>query len=777
MNLSLTKLQSPGTSKSIIFAFFSCAITFFILALQIDTIQAHANLLRSQPGSNESVDVAPNRIIIWFTEPVEPNFSTISVFNHRGDSVDLGKTVVDNNDPTILSVEVIPLNTGTYTVAWRNLSTIDGHIVRGSYVFAVGETVRTETTSPIMKEQPLFKSPFEPIFKWIVLLASLSLVGGILFQVVVSKPILWRRDSNQIERQIAMQAELKSFHIIWLSGALLLTASIGQLILQVMSIMDIPIQDMSLQVTLKVCLETHWGQMLIIRTGLLSLTLLSLVYVHRYLSLNRMSPGEISSVSYIVWAAVLILGCIMLSTFSMTSHGAATLSVRNGALVSDYIHLLAAAFWIGSLFHLVCILPLIFKTVSITQRRNLLARLIPRFSFIAISSFFVLIITGLYVGWSQIVVPMGIYTPYGWTLIAKIGVVLTIAIIGAINLFTIKPRLQSNDSSGNWLRRLILIEVGLALVILCLVGILTSLQPGRQVASQQAQEAQKQISRQDTSEGLDIAFRIEPGRVGVNNIYISLTDQRKNLPENITDLELTLSYVDKDIGSITETMQKVDTGEYILKNQLISLIGTWQIETVVRQSDNFDARTAIRFQVNAPLGNFEDFTPSRELGRLLWGIELILIGFLFILTGIPLGGWWKPQGALIMGSGLTAFILGIFLAVSTDFFSSEPSTILINPFPPTNESLTIGRQIYKLRCQSCHGIEGLGDGPASYNLNPRPADLSVHVPLHPEATLFDFVKHGIPGTAMLPLEDELTDDEIWHTINHVKTLEVTGNEP
>ena len=777
MNLSLTKLQSPGTSKSIIFAFFSCAITFFILALQIDTIQAHANLLRSQPGSNESVDVAPNRIIIWFTEPVEPNFSTISVFNHRGDSVDLGKTVVDNNDPTILSVEVIPLNTGTYTVAWRNLSTIDGHIVRGSYVFGVGETVRTETTSPIMKEQPLFKSPFEPIFKWIVLLASLSLVGGILFQVVVSKPILWRRDSNQIERQIAMQAELKSFHIIWLSGALLLTASIGQLILQVMSIMDIPIQDMSLQVTLKVCLETHWGQMLIIRTGLLSLTLLSLVYVHRYLSLNRMSPGETSSVSYIVWAAVLILGCIMLSTFSMTSHGAATLSVRNGALVSDYIHLLAAAFWIGSLFHLVCILPLIFKTVSITQRRNLLARLIPRFSFIAISSFFVLIITGLYVGWSQIVVPMGIYTPYGWTLIAKIGVVLTIAIIGAINLFTIKPRLQSNDSSGNWLRRLILIEVGLALVILCLVGILTSLQPGRQVASQQAQEAQKQISRQDTSEGLDIAFRIEPGRVGVNDIYISLTDQRKNLPENITDLELTLSYVDKDIGSITETMQKVDTGEYILKNQLISLIGTWQIETVVRQSDNFDARTAIRFQVNAPLGNFEDFTPSRELGRLLWGIELILIGFLFILTGIPLGGWWKPQGALIMGSGLTAFILGIFLAVSTDFFSSEPSTILINPFPPTNESLTIGRQIYKLRCQSCHGIEGLGDGPASYNLNPRPADLSVHVPLHPEATLFDFVKHGIPGTAMLPLEDELTDDEIWHTINHVKTLGVTGNRP
>ena len=355
MNVYLTKLRPTATSKRIIFAFFSCALTFFILALQIEPVQAHANLLRSQPSSNESLDVTPNRIIIWFTEPIEANFSTINVFNHRGESVDLGNSVVDNNDPTILSVEVNPLDTGTYTVAWRNLSTIDGHIVRGSYVFAVGETVRTEYKSPIIQAQPLFKSPLEPILKWLALFGSLSLVGGILFQVVVSKPILWRRDGNQIERQLAIQSELRSFHIMLLSGAVLLIASTGQLLLQVMSIMDIPIQDMSLQVTLKICMGTHWGQMLIIRTGLLSLTLLFLVYVHRYLSLKRMSPGEIAPVSYIAWASALLLGCIMLGTFSLTSHGAATLSVRNAALLSDYLHLLAAAFWIGSLFHIVCI--------------------------------------------------------------------------------------------------------------------------------------------------------------------------------------------------------------------------------------------------------------------------------------------------------------------------------------------------------------------------------------------------------------------------------------
>ena len=57
MNLWLTKLQPVTVSRTTVFVFLSCAITFFFLAIQIETAQAHANLLRSQPRSNESVDV------------------------------------------------------------------------------------------------------------------------------------------------------------------------------------------------------------------------------------------------------------------------------------------------------------------------------------------------------------------------------------------------------------------------------------------------------------------------------------------------------------------------------------------------------------------------------------------------------------------------------------------------------------------------------------------------------------------------------------------------
>jgi mono/diheme cytochrome c family protein len=56
-------------------------------------------------------------------------------------------------------------------------------------------------------------------------------------------------------------------------------------------------------------------------------------------------------------------------------------------------------------------------------------------------------------------------------------------------------------------------------------------------------------------------------------------------------------------------------------------------------------------------------------------------------------------------------------------------------------------------------------------LEPPPADLVVHVPLHPDAALFNFIENGIPGTAMAPLGSQLTDEEIWHVINYIRSFE------
>jgi len=64
-----------------------------------------------------------------------------------------------------------------------------------------------------------------------------------------------------------------------------------------------------------------------------------------------------------------------------------------------------------------------------------------------------------------------------------------------------------------------------------------------------------------------------------------------------------------------------------------------------------------------------------------------------------------------------------------------------------------------------------GDGPQAAGLDPPPADLVTHVPLHPDGVLFSYIQNGIPGTAMPSLGDKLTNEEIWHIVNYIRTFE------
>ncbi|WBL36151.1 cytochrome c [Tepidiforma flava] len=61
--------------------------------------------------------------------------------------------------------------------------------------------------------------------------------------------------------------------------------------------------------------------------------------------------------------------------------------------------------------------------------------------------------------------------------------------------------------------------------------------------------------------------------------------------------------------------------------------------------------------------------------------------------------------------------------------------------------------------------------PPGLDLNPYPLDLTVHVPQHPDGQLFRFIADGIPGTAMPAWKEQgLTDEEIWHLVNYLRTL-------
>ncbi|HXC89394.1 MAG TPA: copper resistance CopC family protein [Stellaceae bacterium] len=107
------------------------------LALTAHGALAHAFLDHASPAVGSSVPSPPAAVKMWFTQQLEPAFTTATVTDQSGNSVDSAVARVDPQDPTELQVPLKPLPPGTYTVAWHALS-VDTHTTQGHFTFAVG---------------------------------------------------------------------------------------------------------------------------------------------------------------------------------------------------------------------------------------------------------------------------------------------------------------------------------------------------------------------------------------------------------------------------------------------------------------------------------------------------------------------------------------------------------------------------------------------------------------------------------------------------------------
>ena len=96
----------------------------------------HAFLERAEPRVGSTVRTAPSQVRVWFTENLEPAFSTLEVWNQDGKRVDAGTAEVSPASPTMLHVSLKTLGPGTYRVKWRVLS-VDTHVTEGNFTFRV----------------------------------------------------------------------------------------------------------------------------------------------------------------------------------------------------------------------------------------------------------------------------------------------------------------------------------------------------------------------------------------------------------------------------------------------------------------------------------------------------------------------------------------------------------------------------------------------------------------------------------------------------------------
>jgi copper resistance protein C len=106
-----------------------------VLMLASSAAQAHAFLDHAEPRVGNKVANPPREVTLWFTQKLEPAFSSVTVTNAAGERVDSGKARVSGNQ---MSVSLRPGGAGTYRVNWQVLS-VDTHTTNGNFTFQVGQ--------------------------------------------------------------------------------------------------------------------------------------------------------------------------------------------------------------------------------------------------------------------------------------------------------------------------------------------------------------------------------------------------------------------------------------------------------------------------------------------------------------------------------------------------------------------------------------------------------------------------------------------------------------
>jgi copper resistance protein C len=108
-------------------------LAFTALLLTSAAANAHAYLSRANPPVGGTVHAAPRAVTLWFSQKLEPSFSSAQVTDSAGARVDQGARVSGMQ----IHVSVRALPPGSYRVHWKVLS-VDTHTTEGSFSFRVG---------------------------------------------------------------------------------------------------------------------------------------------------------------------------------------------------------------------------------------------------------------------------------------------------------------------------------------------------------------------------------------------------------------------------------------------------------------------------------------------------------------------------------------------------------------------------------------------------------------------------------------------------------------
>lgn len=123
---------------------------------------------------------------------------------------------------------------------------------------------------------------------------------------------------------------------------------------------------------------------------------------------------------------------------------------------------------------------------------------------------------------------------------------------------------------------------------------------------------------------------------------------------------------------------------------------------------------------------------------------------------------------LIVCSGFLVLLTTATLSNSHDWMAPTESANLENPILKSDQSMTIGKNVYSLNCAYCHGENLEGLDAEKVGLKTSPPNLKKRIKMHSNGDFNWKIRNGRGD--MPAFQDELSDDEIWNVINYIRQI-------
>ena len=469
--------------------------------------------------------------------------------------------------------------------------------------------------------------------------------------------------------------------------------------------------------------------------------------------------------------AAIALGGVYLLLIALTSHNAATpTDIRWFAIATDLIHIISATIWVGGIAYLLVASIHAIRSGD-QQSRNALVQIAARFAPVAIFASIILVASGIASSLVQVTAPEALMTPYGGVLIFKVLLLVALIVSADKNNRVVSKASRLTTSEIRPLTRGVTVELAIAFTILLATAGLASLEPARQYAERTGIGVVDYISRTESIDGANIRVKLDPGTTGVNILSVNITDDDNNPFAHADEIRARLKYFAEDFGEDFMPLDNIGPGEWQLDEITVGVAGPYQLDVAVVRSDSFDSFVSTRFIASSPIIPSDYYRPSPKTVMAAIGLLIGVIGVGYVVATSFILRSFRPIRSPHLGISIFIATIGILVVVNAFTVGiGLPTEGKGNPFPLSQESVDIGRASYITACATCHGDTGVGDGPAGLALNPPPADLAIHVPLHTDNELYGFIADGIAGTPMVAQSGNLTSDEIWHLVNYIRTM-------